>query len=529
MIKDRPESRTCRVLSRLMPGVEEEKMEALLAGRRVMVSVGRDAAQDSSGQLVATFTVNLLARLFPVVQDLVIAVPEDGEMQARIPIFGKPALVATLEAIVQAVGGRVRVSFEPNPSTADIMIGIGQVEARAPVAFFVGNRGWIAKISRRGPVAAGQAVNPVGSYAAATFGVAQVWNALLLPHKHLLKGIELFQVNDEFQFSTFDYSQRDDGPNPDLPTVFDIDRLTLAGIGAGGSAWVFTIASLPEVRGFPNLIEHDHVTGSNPQRYVIASERNAIVSAAKVDLAIQCFRGHAGVTAKRIALPYGDATRQLSGEDKRIVVAQVHSRSARLQVQQDTPQVLFDGAASERGEFVVRRVAFGRSACLGCEFSEEDNPEGVSAKQYAKVFGLPVLVFLQKVRDNDTYTEADLAVMGSYRRKGQAADVRLPGVGERHSDWARSLCGVIRISELDEEVPIPHAPVLVGILLAGEVLKEITFPDAVLDSYFQGTVIGRMSPKIGVNRRHPRQGCRICQNELFQRQYERAWRREITA
>ncbi len=107
----------------------------------------------------------------------------------------------------------------------------------------------------------------------------------------------------------------------------------------------------------------------------------------------------------------------------------------------------------------------------------------VVANQLVRYLGLTAEDWLRKVRDNEVFAAGEVVEIEK-RLLPEMRDLRLPLAGERYGDWGAKNCGLLRLLKVDEEVPIPFAPVMAGILLAGEVLKEHLFPDAILDSYY---------------------------------------------
>ena len=94
---------------------------------------------------------------------------------------------------------------------------------------------------------------------------------------------------------------------------------------------------------------------------------------------------------------------------------------------------------------------------------------------------------------------------------------------QRYGDWEASQCGRLPLPEDDEEIPIPFSPVMAGVLLAGEVIKEHYFPDAVLDSCYWNTLLGQFMPYNQAVRKLPRSGCCFCSDSDYLAQYNRRW------
>ena len=62
-------------------------------------------------------------------------------------------------------------------------------------------------------------------------------------------------VHPSLAFSTYSYLVGIGQPNPPLPESVELGRLSFIGLGAGGGAFAFTLASLKGLRGTLNLVE----------------------------------------------------------------------------------------------------------------------------------------------------------------------------------------------------------------------------------------------------------------------------------
>ncbi|HXG43488.1 MAG TPA: ThiF family adenylyltransferase [Gemmatimonadales bacterium] len=407
------------------------------------------------------------------------------------------------------------------PRTA-LIVGSANVEAWDCV--YVGSDGWEVVLSPDSPVAIGSLVNPIGAYGAACMAVGEVWKRLLTPHVALFPGRPIVPIDRLLRFSCFTY--RSDSPgdeNPPLPSAIDVGRLTIVGLGAGGGACAFGLASLPELRGNLTTIEPDEVNLSNLNRYVFAAEADARVKRPKTDVVEALFERYHGLTVVKFAAPFSHVVNHLSVADLRHVLAAVHSRQARRELQYETPEVMWDAGATEDGDFRIWRISFGRTECMFCKHpADQGDPERHQAAQLADLLGLDGETWLQKIRDNTPFSAAEVAKLGA-RRQSLCTTFDLPEEGQRYSDWYPSQCGRLKLPEWDQEIPIPFAPVMAGILLAGEVIKQRHFPSAVLPYYYGNTLVGNWMRKVLPYGRSPKPDCKFCQDPAYAAQFERRW------
>jgi hypothetical protein len=148
----------------------------------------------------------------------------------------------------------------------DCALSIGEADGHTNVpTLAIGSDGWEAYFSP-GPKGAtvGHDENPVGAYAAACIGVSELWKRLLAKHPERFSKVVIRPQLEPLMFSTLTY-RSSPGPNPALPDKIDIGRLTIAGVGAGGGATVYTLASLRELAGPYEFDRSRRDRGNQPQ------------------------------------------------------------------------------------------------------------------------------------------------------------------------------------------------------------------------------------------------------------------------
>jgi hypothetical protein len=381
----------------------------------------------------------------------------------------------------------------------------------------------MATVSPLTPVSVRGGPNPVGAYAAACMGAAELWKRLLQPVAGMFPGVPIIPTPRELSFSTFTYTADSVGANPDLPERIDIERLTMVGLGAGGGAAAYTLASMGRVHGALTVVEPDEVTHTNLNRLVIADAHDAEAERPKAELAGLLFALSPGLLVETFSTSYSKAATRLRPEDYRHVVATVHSRETRRELQYETPMVLWDAAATEHGDFWIWRMILGTTLCMHCKHpAGATDPEEGKAAQLAALLGLNAGLWLRKIRENERFTEDEIAGMATHTGDVDSA-FALPRVGQRYGDWEADQCGRLNLPDAEEEVPIPFAPVIAGVLLAGEIVKEHHFPNAALDSYYWNTLVGQFMTGNRPQRRLPNPNCQFCHDPVYGEQYRRRW------
>lgn len=496
---------------------------------RVAVVVSQDSARQPQGQLLATFLVNLLARLFPVVRDLDVYIPQDAKLSVLVPRWSARTLRATIEAFLIALDPltKCQVGSDVLSRGYDCTLMIGD-DLDLVADLFVGSRGWLAAVSSNTPQPVDGNPNPVGAYTAAAFGAAEVWKRLLFPHKDSFPGIPIVPIDGSRSFSCYDYDNDGAAIGPDFPEPVDIGDLTIIGLGAGGGAMAYTLASIENLAAQFLGVEPDETTDTGLNRAVCAIAADAQKQRPKADVIGDAFHANLGVSFRPVMLPFDDALQGMKPSEFKRVVAAVHSRAARRSIQTETPEILWDAGATETGEFYLWRVVFGKTQCLACRFDENGDPELEKAMQLQKGLGLSVDTWVKKLRDNERFTIEDIESIKA-RIEESDIDAELPSVGQRFGDWEVDQCGKLGLPDPDDEIPIPFAPVLAGVLVAGEVIKQALFPSAVLDSRYWNTLLGRFMPHNCQQRLPQRADCPICTRPAFVSQYHRRWANHLNA
>src|SRR6266516_3989110 len=288
--------------------VRKEELEKLLSPGHVMVSLNPDVIGKPQAQLTLSFAVNILARLCPVVQRLDVVLPTDSPLVATVPRWTG----STLEDHVTRFLGALQPDLEwvvthSQTGTPNCHLAIGTSGLIGPTVF-LGADGWEARVSSEGSMPTGEKVNPVGAYAAACFGVAEVWKRLLHPHSSLFTGIPIVPLEGTLTFSSFSYRVGPGDFNPDLPQSIEIDRLTMIGVGAGGGAAAYTLASLRKLVGAIKVVDPDEIIEPNLNRYVFADGLDASSKRSKTDLVKRIIEERFNeVTVEGLALAYDRA------------------------------------------------------------------------------------------------------------------------------------------------------------------------------------------------------------------------------
>lgn len=194
-----------------------------------------------------------------------------------------------------------------------------------------------------------------------------------------------------------------------------------------------------------------------------------------------------------------------------LVVSTVDTDQTRRDIQWDLPRIILD-AASVGTEYYVLRVDLGEGACLHCT---HEPPTEALEPALSRLTGLSTEDILSLRKNNGRFTLTHVSTMRSFCERNK---IPLPKVGERFSDWLVDHCGEIRLPVQNVTVPIPHATILPGILIAGEIIKERHYNAYKLSNMYVQDIFS--IPSKGY-RTHlaPREDCQFCRNERVMNRY----------
>jgi hypothetical protein len=511
--------RTEKLLHRLSG---RDRVSDQLGTGRVACIISPKDTGNSQAQLIFTFLVNMLARLHPVVRELDVYIAHDAPLRVHVPRWSARTLHHTVDNFIHALRSptNCRVLSTEFAGEYDVAVLVGHSDSIL-ADVFVGSHGWVAEISPDHPVTVVDSPNPVGAYSAAALGAAEVFKRLLVPFSDLFPGIPIVPIDSDLTFSTFDYSCDADAPNPGLPDQIDIGTLTVVGVGAGGGACVYTLASVMNLIADFLFIDPDEQTDTGLNRAVCACEPDTLSARKKVHVAADVVHSTTTATARVLDRPFDEVISELGPDDLRHVVAAVHSRAARRSIQSETPQYVWDAAATDTGEFYVWSVEFGLTECLACRFSDDGtDPEREKARQLEQLVGLSQEVWFRKILNNEPFTVDEVESM---QQRTPDAPYDFPFRAQRFDDWHAERCGKLKLADPDDEIPIPFAPVLAGVLLAGEVIKHKLYPSVRLASRYWNTLLGQFMRSAPPQQPSRRRNCPICAEPAFAGQFYRRW------
>jgi len=320
------------------------------------------------------------------------------------------------------------------------------------------------------------------------------------------------QVDTIFDYKVDDSSSK----NPLLPSTINLGDLWIVGLGAGGGASAYSLASLQGLEGHLNLIDPDEVKPVNMNRYVYALNADAVGNKPKVEAVEDLFKRFKKLEVQAYPCSYQEFKESHRNSVMDFLISTVDTKETRRCIQWDMPRVILDAAVIST-EFYVRRVDIGKSPCILCTHKPAE-VERSTEEILAEVIGLGTEEIVRLRSTNACLTQDHIDRM---KKSTETQNFTLPSVGEHFNDWLLMHCGEVASPVTPERIPLPFATVLPGILLAGEVIKAYHFSDDAIQNYYTYDMIN--VPLSGAQSLKPATDCIFCSNsetiEIFQRKY----------
>ena len=461
----------------------------------ITVELGLDAAGGQGNVAGFLLAVNLLSRTFEQVHAV---------FPARAAVHHHPWHLRTVGAVVDelrdTVGNALRVG---PPEHSDVVLSIGQSPSIvADRQVVVRGSHWLAALDCDLPEA-GEGV--LGSLYAATMGAAQV----------LLHALEIARASYKpmaaFSFSLLDLLRS--GEDAPAPPRYSIPEAHLVGVGAVGSAAVYALAHLDDVRGTLHLIDNERVGKSNLNRYVMMRRRD--IEQWKVDVGREALRS----TAIRVE-SYPVAFDSYAAEHGTLVdllLSPVDTDEGRRALAKMLPRRVINAATGGTTLTISTHGFADGKACLHCLYLLEPN-EASHEDIMAADMGLSA----ERVRslvETNAPVDADL-VAQIERTRGKVPGTWASYVGlPIDSVYGKAVCGDAEIQTATTNViaPLSFISAAAGILLAAELIKS-GHPDLAkwrLANYFRVNTLRQPNPAFRSSRLPDASGRCICADPFY--------------
>jgi len=513
-MQERTDSRTLEMIKQLLSKARISTKRWAEEPCKVLIVADQKSIRTPNSQFALCMAINVLTRLHPVLTQIGVSISGTALLSVDVPLFTENKILDAILDFINKLQLDCKVEcVDPLHEDWDAVLSIGPSNLAIKNTISIASDGWTAYVSANELATTfTDNTNPIGAYVAACIGGMEVFKKVFLKKSNLLLPEKtpfdvrwrLKLIKDQLSFSAFDY-RVNGGPtnNPSLPLTTNVGKLTITGVGAGGGAAVYTLASLHDLEGRITLIDPDEVEPSNMNRYVFALQTDSVSNRPKVEVAKELLSDFKKLDVRACQTSYQELISSKEISDIDVLISTVDTKETRRNIQWDMPRVILDAAVVST-DFYVRRVDIGKSPCLICTHSPKE-AERPLEEILSEVTGLSASEVVKLRSTNACLTQEHINRM---TKSGEKYGFALSSVGERFSDWLMMHCGELVVSAMQERFPLPFATVLPGILIAGEVIKERYFPKDVLQNYYSYDMINL--PANGMTEMKPVSDCIFC-------------------
>jgi hypothetical protein len=468
--------------------VSRETLIAALQSKVVGISCGPDLSTNDT--TIADLTVNIVARLYP-----------------QIAINGKADVRDRLAAAAIAINPNIEVIESLDGATT---IAVGREGPQG--AIYPSASGWVAHVGHA-EHSISDIENPYSSGAAAALASAELFRRVLLHG----------EPEPDSSLSLLDFGNSTGADRP--LSGGSIGDVLVLGVGAIGNAAIWAMSRDPNTEGTLILLDHEQLSLSNLQRYVLATYGD--VGTLKVDIAARALQASRfSVSSHAIRVEnFAPPTDYAQPPTTCVSVDNIEGRRV---AQALLPKLVINGWTGDRALGCSWHEFDRNAACLACLYQPTE-PGPSATQQAAKALGLS--------EERATVLWVTRAPLSEDERKVAAKTLGVkisalkPWKNKPLPDlYTDVVCGAVPLDLAGtgqvEVVPLAHQSVLAGVLTAAELLKR-TNPDLAGVSQSETLVawddVLRAPPKLWRKPRPREKGC-ICSDPAYQAIYHSKWR-----
>jgi len=425
------------------PGVTTATLTKELGN--LIVEVRLPGNMYGSDEWVAEMLVNLLARLYPTLR-----------------LTGPRASCMRLERLARAINPRV--DFDEGIAPALVAF-VGNSRASAPAlgALRVQSDGWVARLLTPEQVVVRGPPNPYAAAAAACFAAGELF-------RRSFPSAVSSARNENVSLSLLDYSEGC-GELDALPSTLDVGEVAFAGVGAVASGALWALAHHVELRGDLHLIDPQLAELSNLERYVLLDEGS--LGKPKVNTAAK-FLERPGLQVRR----HRKTLEALAGERGRgftTICVSVDNVDGRRAAQALLPRLAVNGWTRESGLGASWHRFDSGLPCLNCLYMPTGDRPSQSAV-IAQTLGLEPREAADLYFNNRVPSPDQLAKIA--RKARASTETVAQWAGKRVRELFTEVCGAANLNVREdgqpEAVPLAHQSALAGVLMATELVKQMS-------------------------------------------------------
>jgi hypothetical protein len=309
----------------------------------------------------------------------------------------------------------------------------------------------------------------------------------------------------------------------------DIGDIHVVGIGAVGSAAVWTLSKCDCLTGTLHLIDPEEVSLSNLQRYVLCSQTDTQQKRKKVEVAIQALKGNRGLKVNAYPTAWGTYLKQRNDWNIELVAVAVDSANARREIQAALPRQVVNAWTGANGDAgLSRHFTFGQSACLVCLYMPETGgknfdqivAESLGLGHPQQLMGVRKMLHTGEPLSADTIRQ--IATINNVAESELASFVGKPLV----VFYNEAICGgiMLRLKEgsvtpIAVEVPMAFQSAMAGVMLAAELVSRAAKLGSISEATTRLFLLRPIGDTLSFNFARDASGKCICHDPDFVAQY----------
>lgn len=324
--------------SQVLHNYDRENFENILLSHRVKIFFDDNAASTSEGRAALDLLVRLLARIYPNLQ-----------IQGSAKDFADE-----LKQLARSINPEINLN-ERGKATITLVVGKTVPSNDLPV-FYLGSDEWVCRFSDTAPVGSSDSNNPFGAGAAACMGAANVFRFVFndqLPHSI---------TDKEFALSLLDGSLSEE--NSLKIDKLNLGEVNLVGVGAIGNGFCWALKQIKDVSGKLILIDHETITLTNLQRYVLTDQNS--VKRPKVELIAELLGTRQLEVFYDHPMNWKEYIQFRGNHQMENVFVCVDNAEDRIIVQGALPKKIFNAWTQKENLGISRHLDFNNAPCLCC-------------------------------------------------------------------------------------------------------------------------------------------------------------------
>lgn len=490
--------------SQILKGYNTNAFENKLLSNCVLIFFDDNAATTSEGKATLDLLVRLIARLYPVIQ---IQNDQSG------------SLVAELKKLALEINPQIEILDSCKPT---VCVTVGQTAySGSATTFYIGSNNWVTSFSNNNPIGSSQTNNPFGAGAASCFGAANVFRFVF--QEQLPYGTN----DNDFSFSLLNFDPVIQ--NNDL--IFErlyFDEITLVGLGAIGNGVIWSLQRLTNITGNLIVVDHESVSLSNLQRYILATQDAIGISKVKL---VQCYLNETSLTVIPQPIKWDEYISKRNNWQIETILTCLDSAEDRITIQGSLPKKIFNAWTQRENVGISWHFNFIKSPCLCCLYYPTQTKKSRS-QEIADNLNMPNQEkFIREYLANNKPVDEQIIHLISSTNQISSDELKSFLGASLNIFYSEVVCGGMLMKLKDSasmgegqniDVPLAFESAFAGLLLAAEMIKnKLGYCVQEQHSSTQFNLLRPFSTYMNVP--EVKKPYCICNDSIYQKVYAQKW------